>query len=282
MDHSITQMKQDLALGGYAKSTQSTYLGTVNELSQRFGRQIAEVTRDEVRTFVDELVARGQSASRLKQHLAALAFLYRKTLGKPDFASFISYPKQYSKLPVILSLEEIHALLCAFHNPVYLAITMVMYGTGLRISEALALEVMDIDGARGVIVVRHGKGNKAREVKLSGFLYQWLRQYWAQVRPPKPYLFASLVTGKPPRAQVVRFAIACATEEAGIKKHVTPHVLRHSFATHLLEGGVDLRVVGALLGHENINTTARYARVTDKLIQQTPSPLDLLPHKRTR
>lgn len=282
MDKSIVQMKRDLALAEYAESTRRTYLGTVKQFAARFEHPIAEVTRDDVRTFVDELVARGQSASRLKQHLAALTFLYRKTLGRLEFVSFISYPKQYSALPTILSLEEIHALLCAIQNLRYLAIVMVMYGAGLRISEALLLQVTDIDGARGVIRVRHGKGNKAREAKLSTWLYQWLRQYWARVRPPKPYLFASPVTGKPPTAQTVRLAIACAIEEAGIKKHVTPHVLRHSFATHLLEEGTDIRVVGALLGHESIRTTARYARVTEKLVRQTPSPLDLLPQNRRR
>jgi integrase/recombinase XerD len=280
MDISIERMKQDLARARYANSTRRTYLGTIKLLAERFEYPIVELTRDDVRTFVDEIAARDQTASRLKQHLAALTFLYRKTLGKPDVVSFISYPKQYSALPTILSLEETHALLGAIHHPVYRAITLVLYGAGLRISEALALEVTDIDRQRGVIRVRHGKGDKAREAKLSDSLYQSLRHYWAQVRPPKPYLFVSPVTGKPPRAQAVRCAIACAIQEVGIKKHVTPHVLRHSFATHLLEDGTDIRVVSALLGHESIRTTARYARVTEKLIRQTPSPLDLLPKNR--
>lgn len=282
MDKSIIRMQQDLARARYADSTQSTYLGTIKQLAERFERPIVELTRDDVRTFVDEILARGHSASRVKQHFSALTFLYRKTLGLPEFASFISYPKQHSALPMILSLEETQALLGAIHHPVYQAITMVLYGSGLRISEALPLEVTDIDGPRGVILVRHGKGNKAREAKLSELLYQYLRHYWARVRPPKPYLFVSPVTGKPPSAQTVRLAIACAIEEAGIKKHVTPHVLRHSFATHLLEEGTDIRVVSALLGHESIRTTARYARVTEKLVRQTPSPLDLLPRNRRR
>jgi site-specific recombinase XerD len=157
---------------------------------------------------------------------------------------------------------------------------MVLYGAGLRISEALALEVSDIDGARGVIRVRHGKGNKAREAKLSPALYAWLRQYWARERPPQPYLFASRKTGKPPQADTIRAALADAAKKAWIGKRVTPHVLRHSFATHLLEHGTDVRVVGALLGHAQITTTARYAKVTEKLVRQTPSPLDLLPQPR--
>jgi integrase/recombinase XerD len=157
---------------------------------------------------------------------------------------------------------------------------MVLYGAGLRISEALALQVTDIDASRGVILVRHGKGNKAREAKLSPTLYQWLRQYWARQRPPLPYLFASRKTGKPPMSETIRAALAHAAKQAWIAKRVTPHVLRHSFATHLLEQGTDVRVVGSLLGHASLQTTARYAKVTEKLVRQTPSPLDLLPQAR--
>jgi site-specific recombinase XerD len=213
-------------------------------------------------------------------HLAALLFLYRKTLGQPERVSFVSFPKQPRPLPTVLSLEEVGALLRALHKPVYQAIAMVLYGAGLRIAEALALEVTDIDGARGVIRVRHGKGNKPREAKLSPSLYQWLRQYWSRERPPLPYLFASRRTGKPPVAESVRSALALAAKEAWVKKHVTPHVLRHSFTTHLLEQGTDVRVVSALLGHASLLSTARYGRVTEKLVRETPSPLDLLPHRR--
>jgi integrase/recombinase XerD len=157
---------------------------------------------------------------------------------------------------------------------------MVMYGAGLRIGEALALEVRDIDGSRGVLQVRHGKGNKAREAKLSPVLYAWLRQYWARVRPPLPYLFASPRTGKLPVDSTVRKALALAAKEAWIKKPVRPHILRHSFATHLLDEGTDVHVVRELLGHASIKTTARYARVTQKRVRETPSPLDLLPQRR--
>jgi site-specific recombinase XerD len=194
--------------------------------------------------------------------------------------SFLSYPKKYSPLPTILSLGEVDALIRAIEHPCYQAIAMVMYGAGLRISEALALEVSDIDGKRGVIRVRHGKGDKAREAKLSRMLYEWLRQYWDRERPSQPYLFASRRTGKPPHPEAVRKALAQAAKEAGIKKPTKPHTLRHSFATHLLEAGTDVRVVGALLGHASLLSTARYARVTEKLVRETPSPLDLLPQKR--
>jgi site-specific recombinase XerD len=280
VDRSIVQLKQDLALARYAKSTQRKYLATAEHLSRRFGRPLVALTRDELRAYVEELVGLGKSASWLTTQLAAIAFLYRKTLGRPDFASFISYPKQHSKLPTVLSLEEVGALIQAIRHPRYQAIVMVMYGAGLRIGEVLALEVSDIDGARGVVRVRHGKGDKAREAKLSPSLYTWLRQYWARERPPLPYLFASRKTGKPPLMDTVRKAMAHAVKQAWIKKHVTPHVLRHSFATHLLEQGTDVRVVGALLGHASLKSTARYARVTEKLVRETPSPIDLLPQRR--
>ncbi len=280
MDPNITRMRQDLALSKYAEKTQATYLKTAEELSRRFGRPVAELSRDELRTFVEEVTHRGKSASWAIQRLAALLFLYRKTLGRPELVSFISYPKRHHPLPTVLSLEEVGALLRALRKPVYQAIAMVLYGAGLRITEALALEVSDIDGARGVIRVRHGKGNKAREAKLSSSLYTWLRGYWARERPTLPYLFATKLTGRPPKAETVRSALAHAAKQAWIKKHVTPHVLRHSFTTHLLEQGTDVRVVSALLGHASLSTTARYGRVTEKLVRETPSPLDLLPHRR--
>jgi site-specific recombinase XerD len=280
MDGSIEQLGQDLARANYAKTTGKKYVKTAEHLSRRFGRPLAELRREDLRVYVDEISARGRSASWVVVELAALAFLYRKTLGQPEKVSFVSYPKRPRPLPTVLSLEEVGGLLMAVRHPTYQAIVMVLYGAGLRITEALALEVSDVDGARGVLRVRHGKGNKAREAKLSQSLYQWLRQYWGRLRPPPPYLFVSPKTGKPPTADTVRAALAHAAKQAWIKKHVTPHVLRHSFATHLLEQGTDVRVLQALLGHASLQSTARYARVTEKLVRQTPSPLDLLPQRR--
>lgn len=273
-------MRQDLALAEYAQRTQDRYLGTVRRLSARFGRPIVDVTREQVRGFVTEIVTADRSASWKRMELAAVVFLWRKTLGRPEQVSFVSWPTSHQRLPEILSLEEVHALFRAIEHPRYQTMAMVIYGGGLRLSEALALEVGDIDGSRGVLRIRHGKGDKAREVKLSPSLYSWLRKYWQRERPPKPYVFASRITGKPPHKETVRDAIALAAKSAGIRKHVTPHVLRHCFATHLLEAGTDVRVVQALLGHSSVYTTARYARVTEKIVRATPSPLDLLPQKR--
>jgi integrase/recombinase XerD len=282
VDKHITMLGQDLARAKYAESTRHKYLKTAEHLARRFGRPLSELTAEELRTYVDELTARSTSGSWLRMHLAALAFLYRRTLGHPERVSFLKFPKQSLPLPKVLSLDEVSALLRALHKPVYQAVAMVLYGAGLRIAEALALEVTDIDGARGVIRVRCGKGGKGREAKLSPGLYRWLRRYWFEQRPALPYLFAQRVTGRPPTADTVRRAIALAAKEAWIPKHVTPHVLRHSFATHLLEHGTDVRVLAALLGHSSLSSTLRYAHVTEKLVRETPSPLDLLPQRRRR
>jgi len=280
MDKSIEQMAQDLAFAGYSKSTRQAYLKTAAELAGHFQRSVAQVGREDLREYVERLWAQGRSASWLKMKLAALVFLFSKTLGRPTDVSFIVWPRQYSPLPPVLSQQEVAALLETLRHPVYRAIAMVLYGTGLRLAEALALEVSDIDGGREVLRVRHGKGNRAREVRLSPALYQWLRRYWDRQRPPRPYLFvASHLTGRPPTQEVVRRALALAAEQAGITKPVTPHVLRHSYATHLLDVGTDVRVIQALLGHRSLRTTMRYTRVSTALVQKVPSPLDLLPSR---
>jgi site-specific recombinase XerD len=236
------------------------------------GKPLVTVDRSEVRAFVDASMSREVSSSTKKNELSALLFLFRRTLGRPELVSFIKLPRPYSALPVVLSQGEVHQLLNAIRRPRYQVLAMVMYGAGLRASEARTLRVEDIDGARGVIRVLHGKGNKAREAKLSPVLYECLRVYWSRTKPPLPYLFAD-DKGRLPFPSSVRAALEKAAQQAGIKKHVTPHVLRHSFATHLLEEGTDIRVVGALLGHASIYSTARYARVTEKLVRQTSSLL---------
>jgi site-specific recombinase XerD len=184
VDKSIEQMGRDLAFGEYSKSTRQQYIKTAEALASHFGRPVAEIERDELRAYVEHLRGQGRSASWMKMRLAALVFLYTKTLGRPTDMSFVVWPRQYSPLPSVLSQAEVAAFLEALRHPVYLAIAMVLYGTGLRIDEALSLEVSDVDGARGVLRVRHGKGNRARQVGLSPALYQWLRSHWSKERPP--------------------------------------------------------------------------------------------------
>jgi site-specific recombinase XerD len=277
MESTLNQMRQDLARAEYSDSTRKQYLRTAKRFLEEGGRSVEELGRDDVRRFIAALESQGKSASWMKMHLAALVYLFAKTLGRPNEVSFIAFPRQYSPLPEVLSQDEVDRLLRALRHRSYQAITMVLYGTGMRLDEALSLEVGDIDGARGIIRVHHGKGNKAREVKLTPVLLDWLRRYWVKERPARPYLFSSRRTGRPPTPDTVRAALAQAADEAGIRKHVTPHVLRHSYATHLLDAGVDVRVIQALLGHSSLQTTMRYTRVSTKRFEKTPSPLDLLP-----
>jgi len=279
MDKSIEQMGKDLAFASYAKGTREHYISSAKALGAHFGRAVAELGREDLRAYVGHLGARGRSASWLKMELGAIVFLYRKTLGRPEDVSFVVWPKQRSPLPTVLSLEEVAAFLNALRHPLYLAIATVLYGAGLRIDEALRLELPDIDSKRGVLRIRHGKGDQAREAKLSPALLQGLRSYWAKERPPRPYLFASRQTGRPPTQASVCHAFALAQEQAGITKRVRPHVLRHCYATHLLEAGTDVRVIQALLGHRSLQTTMRYTRVTAALLQKVPDPLDLLPSR---
>jgi integrase/recombinase XerD len=280
VDQSIIELRQDLARAGYGTTTREQYPKVAERLVAKAGKPIVAVTRDDVRAFVDDVVARAVSQSTIKSELAAIKFLFTRTLGRPEMVSFIRYPKVHSPLPTVLSLEEVAALISAVRKPIYRVIVAVLYGCGLRITEALALEVDDIDGARGVLRVRRGKGGKPREAKLSPELYSYLREYWAAFRPPAPRLFVSSRDGGLVRGAAVRKAIARAARDAGLRKRVTPHVLRHCYATHLLELGTDVRVVSALLGHASLSSTMRYARVTEKTVRAAPSPLELLPQRR--
>lgn len=270
------RMMQDLEAGGYAEGTQTTYLGVAREFAIFFWRSPEQMGQDEVRQFVGYLRnVRRLSAGRMKQYMAALKFLYGKTLGRPDVVSFICWPKQPSRLPTVLSIVEVLALLEALECVVYRVMAMTMYATGMRISEVCRMRTTDIDASRGVIRVI-GKGNKERLVMMSPRLLAVLRAYWKEQRPTGPYLFVG-ADAKPVHASAVRTALAKASKRAGIPKHVTPHVLRHSFATHLLDNGTNLRTIQVLLGHASIKSTTIYTKVSATLIARTRSPLDQLP-----
>ncbi len=212
----------------------------------------------------------------LSCYASALKFLYRTTLRRPDVAAAIPSPKVPPHRPVVLSGTEVEAIFGALRSPKYRALYMVMYGAGLRVSEACSLRVEDIDSRRGLLRVRSGKGGRARDAVLSDRLLSELRAYWRLVRPPPPFLFP----GQPPTRAInprgVQVALRKAALACGITKHVTPHTLRHSFATHLLEAGTDVRTIQVMLGHASIESTARYAHVSRRHLREVPSPLDLL------
>lgn len=271
------QMRQDLAAAGYAEGTQQVYWEAARAFAEHFGRSPAQLGRDELREYVEVLRASGVGPSRLKQHFAGLKFLYDKTLGRAGEVSFLAWPRQPRPMPRVLSQQQVVTLLEALRELRYRALAMVMYGAGLRIDEACTLEVSDIDAARMVIHVRHGKGDVARDVPLSPRLLESLRAYWRQERPPRPFLFVGKYTRKPVSPAAVRKAMQRARGAAGLKRRATPHTLRHSFATHLLEAGTDVRVIQQLLGHRRLSTTAGYTRVTHATMAKTTSPLDRLP-----
>jgi integrase/recombinase XerD len=269
------RMMHDLELAGYVPTTRLIYLNAIRDFAAHFRRSPAELGADDVRAWVGRLRKEvGVGPQRLRQHLAALKFLYTKTLWKPEVVSFLSWPSDPQRLPTVLAADEVERLLGALERPRYRVFFTTVYSTGLRLGEACRLETRDIDAARGVIHVRQAKGHKERFVMLSPRLLAVLRAYWSLERPPAPWLFASSTSGRHLDPHTARKALKLAAAKAGVEKKVTPHVLRHCFATHLLEGGTDLRVIQVLLGHGSIKTTTRYARVSTALIANTQSPIE--------
>jgi integrase/recombinase XerD len=209
------------------------------------------------------------------QAVCALRLLYRVTLGKDWVVEGVVTPRKEKKLPVVLSPDEVTQLFQAIKSLKHRAILMTAYATGLRVSEVVALQFADIDSRRMVIRVGQGKGRKDREVMLSPRLLVIRREYWKAARPAGP-LFPGDLPGKPISAAAVERACRGAYKIAGLRKHVTPHTLRHSFATHLREAGTNLRIIQLLLGHRSLGTTAVYTQVSTTTLGATQSPLDRL------
>ncbi|HYU09721.1 MAG TPA: site-specific integrase [Gemmatimonadales bacterium] len=269
------KMMQDLKLAGYAVKTQRTYLDAIGDLA-KFCWSPAELGQEQVRDWVERLTKSKVGPQRLRQHFAALRFLYGKTLGRPQLVAFLSWPKDPDRLPVVLSEEQVGRLLEALESPKYRVFFTTVFATGMRVGEVCRLKTEDIDAARSVIHVRAGKGGKERLVMLSPRLLAILRAFWKQERPALPYVFTSK-TGRPLNADFARKVLKKACAQAKLGKKVTPHTLRHSFATSLLESGTDLRVIQVLLGHASIRSTTRYARVSAGMVAKTKSPLERLP-----
>jgi integrase/recombinase XerD len=267
----------DLGLAGYAERTARGYLASVDAFFRFHGGCSSTLGADDVRSWVRHLTGTGISPQRMRQHFAALRFLFVRTLGRPEAVSFVTWPSDPPSLPTVLSAHEVSRVLAAIRSPVYRTLFVTIYATGMRLREACLLETRDIDGSRGVICVRHSKGRKERVVTLSARLLELLRAYWAFVRPQPPWLFVSR-RGTPVHPQVARNALREAARSARIPKRVTPHTLRHSFATHMLEAGSNLRVIQVVLGHASIRSTARYLCVSSDLVARAPSLLDRLPY----
>jgi site-specific recombinase XerD len=231
----------------------------------------------EIRDFLVHLRdEKKRHPSTIKTYVAALKFFYANTLGRPEVVRPWLTPAVPRKLPKILSGLEVEALLGAVQSIKYRAVLMTTYGAGLRIGEVCRLQVEDIDSGRMLLHIRDGKGGRDRYAMLSPRLLEVLRAYWKQERPPKPYLFSGKEAGTPVSAKSVRTVMRKAVEDCGIKRPVTPHILRHSFATHLLDAGTDIRTIQVLLGHRSIRTTQIYTQVSPRHIGRVKSPLDLL------
>lgn len=270
------QMLADLRIRNYAERTQEIYITRVAEMARHFARSPQDLTKEEVRGYLRELKeGRRVSRSAFAQVIGALRFLYRVTLDRPDMVPYLPYPRLKRRHPVVLSAEEVVRLLRAIENLKHRTVAMVLYGAGLRISEALALELRDVDSARMVLTVRHGKGDRDRQVALSSVLLEALRAYWRAYRPSS-WLFPGQKADRPLGPSTIQRAVKAARLKAKIAKPATPHTLRHSYATHLMEAGTDLRVIQTLLGHGSLRTTQIYTHVATERVRRTRSPLDAL------
>lgn len=266
-----------LTLRNYSSKTISTYVACVLAFAVFFGKSPARLGASDVRTFLVNLrTTRRLSPSSQKMHLAALRYFYTHILGTPEVTAGIPHPKVPIVLPDLPTHDELRDLFDAADLPRDRAIFKTLFATGLRVGEVVALQPGDIDSATGLVRVRRGKGSKPRSVMLSPWLLQELRDYWRQTRPTGPWLFPGRVAAEHISTRAVQNAIKRAAARAGIHRRITPHTLRHAFATGLLDSGVDIRTIQRLLGHATLATTSRYLHVSTARIEATRSPLDAL------
>jgi len=270
------RMIEDLRIRNLSEATQKNYIYQVAAFARHFKRSPEELGPEHIRAWQVHLVERGLSWSTLNGAVCALRFLYRITLRRDWAIEHIPFAKREKALPVVPSPQEVQRLFDAVTSPKHRAMLMVAYSGGLRVSEIVNIRLEDIDSQRMVIHVQKGKGNKDRFVPLSPKLLTELRTYWRTSRP-RPFLFPGADSRKPiTRGSVARMC-KDATHRANLKKRISPHTLRHAFATHHIEAGTDVRTVQLLLGHGSIKTTCRYMHVSNKKLREIQTPLDLLP-----
>jgi site-specific recombinase XerD len=269
------RMIEDMTVRNLSPATQRSYIHAVAKFSRYFGCSPDGLDLEDVRTYQVQLVARGISWPALNQSVCALRFFYGVTLGRTELPERIPYAREPRKLPLVLSADEVVRFLEAVPGLKSRTALTTAYAAGLRASEAVRLKVGDIDSGRMMIRIEEGKGGKDRYAMLSPQLLTILRGYWRLVRPHQ-WLFPGRDEDRPIDPQVLHAACRSAYKAAGLAKRVTVHTLRHSFATHLLEAGTDIRIIQVLLGHSNLSTTARYTRVASTTIRNTVSPLDRL------
>ena len=271
------RMLEDMSIRNFAENTQLSYLQQVSAYAKFFDRSPDKLGPQEVRAYQIHLVqVRKLEASSVGIATSALRFLYKVTLKQTWAPDDIPMPKKPFKLPVVLSPGEVMHFLESVDSLKHRTILTTAYAAGLRVSEATHLQVTDIDSQRMVLRVDQGKNRKDRYVMLSPRLLDELRVYWKAVRPTT-WLFPGDIPGQPISKGAVELACQKAHRAAGIHKPITPHSLRHAFATHLLESGTDVRRIQLLLGHRSLATTSRYLKIATSTVCATISPLDLLP-----
>lgn len=277
------KMKNEMILRGFSLGTQENYLRSVIKLHDHFNRNPAKLTIEEIKSFLLALSNQPIAASTYNIHIHGLKFFYEVVLDKPMVAIKLPRKREPQTLPDILSALEVEGLIKATTNPMYRTLFILIYGAGLRASEAATLRIGDIDRARSAIHIRCGKGNKDRYVILSPVMLNALSTYWKQYRGKQQaktqqdndFIFLNSIR------QVLSYSSIGTVYRrsklaAGIKKHGGVHSLRHSFATHALESGADLFSIKQLLGHSSVTSTVRYLRMTDKTLQQIQSPIEKL------
>ena len=271
------RMLEDMSIRNLAENTQLSYLQQVSSYARHFKRSPERLGPEEVRAYQVHLVEdRKLSPGSIGIATSALRFLYKVTLKQAWTPDEIPMPKKPFKLPIVLSPDEVLHFLGCIHSLKHRTILTTAYAAGLRVSEATHLKVDDIDSKRMVLRVDQGKGNKDRYVMLSPRLLDDLRAYWKVARP-QTWMFPGDIEGRPITRDAVGLACDTARRASGITKPITPHSLRHAFATHLLENGTDVRTIQLLLGHRSLATTSRYLKIATSTVCATTSPLDLLP-----
>jgi site-specific recombinase XerD len=270
-------MLEELERRNYSAGTIRYYVRFVERFALHFGKSPDMLGPEHLHTYHAYLLKEEKlSPGSVENHVAALRFFYLRTLHRHEFRQFLPYPKVRRKLPNILSREEVARLIGASSDLFQRTLLMVLYGTGMRRAEIARLKIADIDSQRMIIHVVDGKGHKDRDLPLSPALLETLRAYWRWLKP-QTYLFPSRMhrdREQPITDKIVWRACTEAASRAGIRKRATPHLIRHSWATHLLEAGTDLRTIQLLLGHEDLETTARYLHLSQQHLHQVVNPIE--------
>lgn len=264
---------RDLSIRNYSNRTIRSYVTAVKKLSQFYGRCPSEINADEIKEYLNHLRQKGGSWSMINLTMSACNRLYKDTLNQPEKMQSIKRPKHILTLPVVLSEQEVATFLKSFRNIKHKALFMTIYSAGLRCNEASKLKVRDIDSQRLRIIIRDAKGHKDREVILSSRLLTYLRHY-VKIYRPREYLFYGQDIANPISQSTIQKIFRKNLKRSGILKKASTHTLRHSFATHLMNKGIDIRIIQQLLGHKSIKTTLKYCHLAKDRFGNTQSPLD--------